>query len=97
MAAGRFKTVEFPVPPLDEQRHIVDETERRLSFLDAVASEARNALRRSAALRRAVLETAFTGKLVPQDPSDEPASALVERIVAERAAHPSPRRRKVGA
>ncbi len=41
-------------------------------------------LRRSAALRRSILERAFRGELVPQDPTDEPASALLERIAAER-------------
>jgi hypothetical protein len=49
-------------------------------------------------LRRSILERAFTGRLVPQDPSDEPAAALLERIAAERAAAASatgrrPRRR----
>ena len=49
---------------------------------------------RSAALRRAILERAFRGELVPQDPDDEPASVLLERIRAERAAAPKPKRRK---
>ena len=42
------------------------------------------AQRRSAALRRSILERAFRGELVPQNPSDEPASVLLERIRAER-------------
>ena len=46
------------------------------------------ALARSAGLRRSVLKAAFEGRLVPQDPSDEPASVLLERIAAERAAAP---------
>jgi type I restriction enzyme S subunit len=40
---------------------------------------------RSASLRQSILRAAFTGQLVPQDPTDEPASALLERIRAERA------------
>jgi type I restriction enzyme S subunit len=42
--------------------------------------------RRSTSLRSSVLAAAFSGKLVPQDPSDEPASVLLERIAAERVA-----------
>ena len=42
------------------------------------------AQRRSAALRRSILERAFRGELVPQDPSDEPAGVLLERIAAAR-------------
>jgi type I restriction enzyme S subunit len=41
-------------------------------------------LKRSAALRQSILKKAFTGQLVPQDPTDEPASALLERIRKER-------------
>ncbi len=86
----------IPLPPLDEQRRIVAEVEQQLSVVDAMAAEIDRALKRSAALRRSILERAFSGKLVPQDPSDEPASALLERIAAERGvvAVPSRRHRK---
>lgn len=88
----------FGIPPLDEQRRIVAEVERQLSILDATKAAIDRALERSKALRRAILERAFTGRLVPQDPSDEPASVLLERIRAERATAtphrraPSPRK-----
>jgi type I restriction enzyme, S subunit len=98
LSAGRFKTIEFPVPPLNEQRRIVARVEEQLSAIDALRGAIERAQRRSATLRRAVLEQAFRGKLVPQDPSDEPASMLLERIRAERAAAPpSSRRRRVTA
>jgi type I restriction enzyme S subunit len=83
-----------PIPPEDYQRRIVAEVERRLSLVGALAAATAAALKRSAALRRSILERAFTGKLVPHDPSDEPASVLLERIKAERAAAPAPKRRR---
>lgn len=98
-----LRSLPVPLPPLDEQRRIVAEVERQLSLVDALAAGVDSALRRSAALRRAILTRAFAGKLVPHDPSDEPASVLLERIAAERAAagngrrpDPSRRHRKVG-
>jgi type I restriction enzyme, S subunit len=86
------------LPPLDEQRRIVAEVERQLSVIDAVRSAIDTARRRSATLRRSILERAFRGELVEQDPSDEPASALLDRIRADRVTKaPPPRRRRVTA
>jgi type I restriction enzyme S subunit len=76
------------LPPLEEQARIVAELERQFSFVDACERAVDAGLARSAALRRSVLKAAFEGRLVPQDPSDEPASVLLERIRAERAAAP---------
>lgn len=86
-----------PLPPLEEQRRIVAEVERQLSLIDTLAAATESALHRSAALRRAILARAFAGELVPQDPSDEPASALLERIAAQRASENPARRGKVRA
>ena len=72
-----------PLPPLEEQRRIVAEIEERLGAIDALRAAIERAQRRGAALRRSVLERAFRGELVPQDPSDEPASVLLDRIRAE--------------
>ncbi|HZJ06430.1 MAG TPA: restriction endonuclease subunit S [Nocardioidaceae bacterium] len=80
------------LPTLDEQRSIVAEVERQLSILDSLSAAIDRALDRSRRLRRAILERAFTGRLVPQDPADEPASVLLERIAAERAAEQPTRR-----
>jgi len=74
------------LPPLPEQRRIVAEVERRLSVVAALEREVEAALARAARLRQAVLKRAFEGRLVPQDPNDEPASALLERIRVERKA-----------
>jgi len=85
-----------PVPPPEEQARIVAEVERQLSDLAACERAVDAGLVRAAALRRAVLKAAFEGKLVPQDSSDEPASVLLERIRAERAAVPNRARRSRG-
>ena len=87
---------ETPVllPPAAEQQRIVAEFERQVTLIQALRDSIANAQRRSAALRAAILARAFRGELVPQDPDDEPASALLERIAAERAAAPKPARRR---
>jgi type I restriction enzyme S subunit len=76
----------LPLPPLAEQGRIVAEVERRLSVLDEIESVVEANLKRAGRLRQSVLKRAFEGKLVPQDPNDEAASVLLERIRAERKA-----------
>lgn len=80
-----LRSLEIPLPPLSEQKRIVAEVEERLSKIDAMRASIKRAQRRSKALRAAILERAFRGELVPQDPSDEPAEALLARIRADRA------------
>ncbi|HXG66613.1 MAG TPA: hypothetical protein VNO70_16050, partial [Blastocatellia bacterium] len=75
----------LPIPPLLEQQRIVAEVERRLSVIDEIETAITANLKRAERLRQAILKRAFEGKLVPQDPNDEPASVLLERIRAERA------------
>ena len=97
----KLASMPVPLPPLPEQYRIVAEVERRLSVIrQAEATVAAN-LKRAERLRQSILKQAFSGKLVPQDPNDEPASVLLERIRAEReaaqaAAKPprQPRRRR---
>jgi type I restriction enzyme, S subunit len=70
------------VPPEHEQQRIVDELERHFSVINELNQEVDLALARTERLRQAILEKAFTGRLVPQDPDDEPAGKLLERIRA---------------
>jgi type I restriction enzyme S subunit len=81
----KLSAMPIPLPPLYEQRRIVAEVEQRLSMIGAMRATIEVAERRSVALRRSILERAFQGQLVPQDPSDEPATVLIERIQANRA------------
>ena len=77
----------FPLPPLPEQQAIVSEVESRLSIADEVEKTVAAELKRAERLRQSILKKAFSGGLVSQDPNDEPASILLERIRAEKAKH----------
>ena len=81
-----MRDFEIPLPSLTEQHAIVQEIETRLSVADKVEETITQSLQQAEALRQSILKRAFEGKLVPQDPHDEPAEKLLARIRAERAA-----------
>jgi type I restriction enzyme S subunit len=72
-----------PVPPLEEQRRIVAEAERLMSVVDSLEKVLKDGLTRAATLRASILAAAFSGKLVRQDPADEPAGILLERAAGD--------------
>ena len=76
----------FPLPPLPEQEAIVEIVDRQLSVIERLEAEIDSKLKKAQDLRQAILRHAFTGRLVPQNPNDEPASELLKRIAAEREA-----------
>ena len=82
----KLAAMPIPLPPSAEQRRIVSEVERRLSVIQKAEAAVEASLVRAERLRQSILKQAFSGKLVPQDPNDEPASVLLERIRAEREA-----------
>ena len=78
---------EFPVfyPPIEKQKKIVEKIEDCLSIVDHVNMTLERSLTQARELRKLILEKAFGGELVPQDPNDESAEKLLERIREERA------------
>lgn len=90
---SKFAALVVPLPPIDEQRRIVAEIEGALSVAERTAAEINVQLARAARLRQSILKRAFEGKLVPQDPDDEPASALLERTLSESTPRQTGRRR----
>ena len=82
----KLAAMPVPLPPLAEQQRIVAEVERRLSVIQQAEATVEAGLKRAERLRQSILKEAFAGRLVPQDPNDEPASVLLERIRAEREA-----------
>ena len=76
--------IPVPLPPLAEQAKIIAEVEKRLSVAEEVEQQINRNLKRAEHLRQAILKRAFSGKLVPQNPADEPASVLLEKITQEQ-------------
>lgn len=89
--------ITIPLPPLAEQEAVVELVEDQLSVIDHLEADLDAKVESAQALRQAILRRAFAGKLVPQDPNDEPAAELLKRIAAERAgsvpARPAAKRR----
>lgn len=92
---GLIKKLSFPLPSLEEQERIVAEIERRFERADELEKAVNAALADAEKLKQSVLKKAFRGELVEQNPDDEPAAVLLDRIRAERAAAPkSPKKGK---
>jgi restriction endonuclease S subunit len=90
--ASAIRSLPFPVLTLDEQMATIRAVDTALARADRLEAEAARARALVDRLESAILAKAFRGELVPQDPNDEPASVLLDRIRAERAAAPKPKR-----
>jgi type I restriction enzyme S subunit len=91
---GDVAALELRLPSLNEQQEIVHTIELAFAWINRLTAGATSARKLIVHLDQAVLAKAFRGELVPQDPNDEPASVLLERIRVERQATSAPRRRK---
>ncbi|WP_270574639.1 restriction endonuclease subunit S [Flavonifractor plautii] len=88
LATATIKAYLTPIPPLDEQRRILAKLSEVLPVVKnyGVVYDETTAMQEAfpESLKKSILQEAVQGKLVPQDPSDEPAEALLERIRAEK-------------
>lgn len=88
----KIRNLDIPLAPLPEQRRIVARIEELFSRLDAGVAALRHAKAQLQRYRQSILSSAFAGGLVLQDPTDEPASTLLERIEEELANTPKKKR-----
>jgi len=79
-----LEDLKLNVPEIEVQKDIIQEIESKFSIIDSLEKTVNDNLKRVKVLRQATLKKAFEGRLVPQDPNDEPASKLLERITAEK-------------
>jgi len=90
--AKKLAAFRFDLPSVEEQAEIVRRIEAALSWINRITVDGNSARQLIDHLDQSVFAKAFKGELVPQDPADEPASALLDRIRKERAAAPKAKR-----
>ncbi len=84
LTKNALRRIPVSVAPAEEQREVASILEKMLSIVDETEADIIQELQKSDALRQSILKKAFAGQLVAQDPTDEPASILLERIKAEQ-------------
>ena len=84
LALGRVEVFPIPLPPTEEQKEIVKQVEKLFAFADKLEARYMKAKTMIDKLPQSILAKAFRGELVAQDPNDEPASVLLERIKKEK-------------
>lgn len=92
ISQGDLEAVRIPLPSVAKQKEIVRRVEQLFAYADQLETKVAAAQQRINALTQSLLAKAFRGELVPQDPAAEPASVLLDRIRAQRAATPKPKR-----
>ena len=92
LSITKISSLRIPLLELEQQTEIVRRVEQLFDFADQLEAKVVTVKQRIDTLTQSILAKAFRGELVPQDPNDEPASVLLERIRAQRAAAPKPKR-----
>jgi type I restriction enzyme S subunit len=88
LSLSLIKKIRVPLPPCAQQKEILTELTERRSDASAMATVISEAQSQARELRSSLLAAAFSGKLVPQDPDEEPAAVVLDRIRRERATTP---------
>jgi len=97
LSISKVSALRIPLAEPDQQEEIVRRVEQLFSFADQLETKVTTAQQRINTLTQSLLAKAFRGELAAQDPNDEPASTLLERIRAQRAADPKPKRGRTSA
>ena len=84
LSSNALHNIIVPVPPVEEQKRIVDSIDSVLSLIEQIESHKQNFSSQIDNIKSKILDLAIRGKLVAQDPNDEPASVLLERIRGEK-------------
>ena len=84
LTVPNFKKYSIILPTLEEQKKIVEEIEKRFAVANEVEKAVEDNIEKAKQLKQSILKKAFEGRLVPQDPNDEPATKLLEKIKQER-------------
>ncbi|MGK4008926.1 restriction endonuclease subunit S [Sorangium sp. So ce1036] len=90
VSLGSLNRLPLPVPPMEEQDEIIRNLTRSMVVVERLETLMGNIREQVGTVDRSILAKAFRGELVPQDPNDEPASVLLERLRAERAQNGKP-------
>jgi type I restriction enzyme, S subunit len=93
LGLAHIKEFAFPIPPEQEQQEILIRIEAAMNSIDKIEREYKEMKGELNQLDRSILAKAFRGELVPQDPNDEPAAVLLDRIRAEREQTSTPKQR----
>ena len=84
LSSNQLHSILIPIPPLSEQQRIVTKLNELLSFVDVIESDKTDLQDTIQLTKSKILDLAIRGKLVPQNPNDEPANVLLDRIRAEK-------------